>query len=334
MNCSRTVSTRIVARGVALITALTSMNFVVAKPVFAEEAKVVKVISGDTFIATIGGNQFTIGLIGLDAPKPGQSSIREACHGNASRAALTRLIGKKTIRIERDQTDFDASGRLMRNVLLPDGRNATTMQLSIGAARYTASNADARYAQDYATAEATARTKRVGLWKVCEPAVAQSPSVVATPPSQPAATGECTAFRLLWVQEKQRDVPEIAALQKTPPGSCAQDESGQYTWQPAGSIHNANRSFIAIWKDNVVCVKRADDGSWIHFVLFLPADKRNSEMKDTLLSVQGDRGQFLTMFNGTQLIEFLPDGRSRSLVDVLQFDSGRFRYCLSGRQTV
>ena len=76
-----------------------------------EEAVVTRVIDGDTFEIDSGEH---VRFICVDAPERGMKGAEEASE------FLTELIENKTVLLERDVSERDAYGRLLRYVFMDD----------------------------------------------------------------------------------------------------------------------------------------------------------------------------------------------------------------------
>ena len=80
------------------------------------QATVVRVIDGDTIIVTIGDTDYRVRYIGIDAPesvsldKPVEFMGREAADANR------RLVSSANVILERDVSETDQHGQLLRNV--------------------------------------------------------------------------------------------------------------------------------------------------------------------------------------------------------------------------
>jgi endonuclease YncB( thermonuclease family) len=84
------------------------------------DAKVTRVIDGDTIVVDIGGRQYKVRYIGMDTPetvhpfKPVQYFGKEACEMNSA------LLKCNEVRLERDVSGTDKYGRLLRYVWVGD----------------------------------------------------------------------------------------------------------------------------------------------------------------------------------------------------------------------
>jgi len=90
----------------------------------ALEARVSKVLDGDTF--TLSGESRRIRVWGLDAPEWDQRG------GSTATATLRSLISGKTLRCAI--RDVDRYGRLVGQCFLPDGRDIAAEMIRSGAA--------------------------------------------------------------------------------------------------------------------------------------------------------------------------------------------------------
>ncbi len=81
----------------------------------ASEARVLRVIDGDTIVVQYQGNKEKVWLIGVDTPEKGQPGYK------AAKAFTTRMVNGKTVRLEFDHTLRDRYGRLLAYVYSPDG---------------------------------------------------------------------------------------------------------------------------------------------------------------------------------------------------------------------
>lgn len=95
-----------------------------AQQSFALEARVSKILDGDTF--TLSGESRRIRVWGLDAPEWDQQG------GSNATATLRSLISGKTLRC--NVLDIDRYGRLVGQCFLPDGRDIAAEMIRSGAA--------------------------------------------------------------------------------------------------------------------------------------------------------------------------------------------------------
>ncbi len=128
-----------------------------------DHATVTRIIDGDTLEVRPGRER--IRLISVDTPEvrnPAECFGAEA----ATRTRELAAIGTR-VRLERDKTDRDRFGRLLRYVYLPDGRLLSEVLAAEGYARVVFYPPDRKYLNLLREAERSARESRRGLWGSC-----------------------------------------------------------------------------------------------------------------------------------------------------------------------
>ena len=141
-----------------------------AVPADAFEATVVRVIDGDTFLASRTGKRVRVRLIGIDAPESVQPDAPVECFGRQSAEGLSSLMPRGTvIRASFQGAEHeDRFGRELWDVWL--SRNFLQAQLvRKGYARARTYEPHTRYAETLAAQERVARAERVGLHGACRP---------------------------------------------------------------------------------------------------------------------------------------------------------------------
>lgn len=122
-----------------------------------EEFSIVKeVIDGDTLILS---NNQRVRLIGINTPESGRYFFDEA------KEILEVMVLGKKVRLERDITDKDGYGRLLRYIFLDD----LFVNLEIikrGFANAYTFAPDVKYAEKFLEAERFARLNELGLWEL------------------------------------------------------------------------------------------------------------------------------------------------------------------------
>ncbi|MDO8560460.1 MAG: thermonuclease family protein [bacterium] len=136
-------------------------------------ARVARVIDGDTIELEDGRR---VRYLGIDAPE----TSRKDCFANESKTANERLVLGKTVRLERDRTDTDRFGRLLRYVYINDTMVNETL-VADGFAFASRYPPDVLYAPALDDAMAQAKAAKRGLWGACA-AAADTAAVAATPP--------------------------------------------------------------------------------------------------------------------------------------------------------
>jgi len=126
----------------------------------AEETtgRVIWIYDGDSFKLLDRGRPVQVRVFGIDCPEKGQPYARQALD-LAVRLAKNRLV---TVRVK----DIDAYGRIVGEVILPDGRSLGEELVRAGLAWWYR-----RYSDDsiLARLEAEARAAGRGLWRQTDP---------------------------------------------------------------------------------------------------------------------------------------------------------------------
>lgn len=172
-----------------------------SQPVFAQpqqdlpagdDALVTRVIDGDTIEVRINDARFTVRYIGMDAPET-KGTPAQTCLSRQATAANKALVLGKTLRLEKDVSEFDAYGRLLRYAYMPDGTLVNAQLVTNGFALVATYPPDVKYVDVLAAAQQKAREANAGLWSKCPQLVAAftQPAVAATSaPPQQEQTGD------------------------------------------------------------------------------------------------------------------------------------------------
>lgn len=146
------------AAGAALLLALLAGCHRLPRP-GAPSGQVVRVLDGDTIEVLMGGRTVRVRLHGVDCPERGQA------FGTAARRFTAELCFRRTVGLRSYQTD--RYGRLLADVVLPDGRVLNHELLRAGLAWWYRQYAPAD--ATLAALEAEARAARRGLWAEADP---------------------------------------------------------------------------------------------------------------------------------------------------------------------
>lgn len=130
------------------------------------EAKIINVIDGDTFAATVNGKEERIRLLLVDTPetkhpdKPIQPFGEEA-------SAFTKsiLTNGKVVQLEFDLAQRDKYGRLLAYVYV-DGKMLNEILLEKGFARLAVFPPNTQYVDEFGALQENAQTAGVGIWSV------------------------------------------------------------------------------------------------------------------------------------------------------------------------
>lgn len=142
-------------------------------PVDAERATVDWITDGDTMDITLpNGDEESVRLIGLDAPEvhPTTNEPRQCFADDATRILIS--LAKKGTRIwlERDVSDRDRFGRLVRYVWIERGGEALLLNLELvrrGAGIAYPFEPDTSREAEFKQAEREAKANDAGLWGAC-----------------------------------------------------------------------------------------------------------------------------------------------------------------------
>ena len=126
------------------------------------------VVDGDTIRLT---TKDYVRLIGMDTPETVKPGTPVQPYGPQASADLKALLaGHSTVVLERDVSNTDFYGRLLRFVWIKTGSSWFQLDYELvvrGDARLDTVKPDVRYASDYAAAQAVAQAHHVGRWATC-----------------------------------------------------------------------------------------------------------------------------------------------------------------------
>lgn len=136
------------------------------------QARVTRVIDGDTIEVEVEGRLFSVRYIGINAPEQGQPCGEEATDMNEE------LVGGQIVTLLKDVSEEDRYGRLLRYVYVGDLLvNAELVRRGYAlAATYPP---DVAYSELFVRLEREARAAAVGCWAT--PTVSPSPPSTAPP---------------------------------------------------------------------------------------------------------------------------------------------------------
>jgi len=126
-----------------------------------EVVNVVKVIDGDTIVLETGE---TVRYIGIDTPEVSQG--RECFALEAANKNKELVLGKN-VRLEKDISEKDRYGRLLRYVYVGD-IFVNKILVSEGYATAVTYPPDVKYSNLFEEAERKARESGLGLWGICK----------------------------------------------------------------------------------------------------------------------------------------------------------------------
>ena len=141
-------------------------------PAGAFPARVIRVVDGDTFIASASGRRdIRVRLIGVNAPEVAHEGQSTQCYGPEATEVLQRLIGGSSVLAAyQSGGEQDKYGRDLWDVWSSGGRFIQGELVAEGAARARSYRPQTEFAGYLTGVEGQARSDRVGLWGQC-PAV-------------------------------------------------------------------------------------------------------------------------------------------------------------------
>lgn len=134
-------------------------------PLENEQAvKVSRIIDGDTIELENGQK---VRYLNIDTPETVDPRKPVQCFGKEASEKNRELVEGKIVRLEKDVTDKDKYGRLLRYVWV--GETMINLELvKLGYARIYTYPPDVKYQKEILSAEKTAREQKLGLWQNCE----------------------------------------------------------------------------------------------------------------------------------------------------------------------
>jgi micrococcal nuclease len=128
-----------------------------------EVAQVKRIVDGDTIELTDGRK---LRYIGMDTPETHHPTKGVQCFGQEAAELNRQLVEGKTVQLEKDVSETDRYGRLLRYVWL-DGKLVNTQLVADGYAFARSYPPDIARQQELRQAEKDARQNSLGLWKQC-----------------------------------------------------------------------------------------------------------------------------------------------------------------------
>jgi micrococcal nuclease len=130
--------------------------------------QVLRVIDGDTVEVQMGGRRERVRYIGVDTPESVAPNQPVECFGREASARNKELVEGKRVRLEKDVSDTDRFGRLLRYVWLGD-EQINARLIAEGYANVATFPPDVRHQDLYRRLQNDARTAARGLWGACRP---------------------------------------------------------------------------------------------------------------------------------------------------------------------
>lgn len=142
------------------------------RPPGGEPATVLRVADGDTITVELDGRQERVRYIGIDAPEvaDARGGTPAECGGDAARAANAALVGGRAVVLERDTSDRDRFGRLLRHAWVVEAGGWVLVGerlVATGVAEARSYPPDTARDDDLDAAERAARAVGLGVWGGC-----------------------------------------------------------------------------------------------------------------------------------------------------------------------
>jgi endonuclease YncB( thermonuclease family) len=126
-------------------------------PITVGEAIVTRIIDGDTIEVSINGTIYKVRYIGIDTPETYEYFGQDATNKNSE------LVAGRIVRLEKDISETDDYGRLLRYVYVDDlFVNAELVRLGYAQAR--AYPPDTKYQGIFISLEQEAKAAHLGIW--------------------------------------------------------------------------------------------------------------------------------------------------------------------------
>lgn len=125
------------------------------------EARVAKVLDGDTVILERGQK---VRLLGLDAPELEREGQPADFLAHKAKGVLTDLAQGRRVRLEYDRLRYDRYGRILAFLFLPDGTNLSRELVRQGLAHVYTVPPNMRFREELLAAQWEAIEARRGIW--------------------------------------------------------------------------------------------------------------------------------------------------------------------------
>ena len=129
-----------------------------------ETAKVIKVIDGDTIEVLLQGQQYRVRYTLVNTPETHHPTKGVEPFGPEAAEANRRLVAGKTVRLEKDVSETDQYGRLLRYVYV-DGLLVNEELLRLGMAQVATFPPDVKYVDRFLATQKAAQEAGVGMWQ-------------------------------------------------------------------------------------------------------------------------------------------------------------------------
>lgn len=134
-----------------------------------EKVQVLRVIDGDTIeIQNASGSTKKLRYIGINTPETVDPRRGVQCFGKEASARNHELVANKEVYLEKDISEIDKYGRLLRYIYLDEagGQTINEQLVKEGYAFASAYPPDIKYQEQFKEAQKQAEKNRLGLWQI------------------------------------------------------------------------------------------------------------------------------------------------------------------------
>ncbi|BDZ55321.1 thermonuclease family protein [Agromyces marinus] len=198
-----------VGAGLVLVTTAGSLSLA-AVPTWAQDARVVRVVDGDTVVVRVGDHEEYVRILNMNAPEDNAVTGESECLGQEATAALEQFLPKgRSVTLAYDEVRRDRFGRLLAKVTTEDGVSAATVLIAQGLAAPAEYGDNMRFFAESTSAMADAEAVGAGIFSPsveCGPlaaieSLAAGAAEVTSPtdqlPSSELASAEAAAIAVL-----------------------------------------------------------------------------------------------------------------------------------------
>jgi len=169
---------------IALALSLVACEQPPAAPPDAVEALAIRVVDGDTIEVEIEGERYKVRYIGIDTPELHHPTKPVGYYAQEAYEKNRELVEGQTVFLEKDVSETDRYGRLLRYVYMGDVFvNAYLVQH--GYAQISTYPPDVKYQERFLELQREAREAGRGLWE---------PVLISTVPGQVIIDPDCSQF--------------------------------------------------------------------------------------------------------------------------------------------
>ena len=127
------------------------------------EAQVTRVVDGDTIHVLIDGMEYRLRYIGIDTPETKHPTLGVEPFGPEATQANSELVEGRTVLLEKDVSETDRYGRLLRYVYVDD-LMVNEELLRRGLARVATFPPDVKHIDRFLEIQRAAQEAGVGMW--------------------------------------------------------------------------------------------------------------------------------------------------------------------------